>query len=192
MLIPYMFSHMHLRCIQYITGFCLRHPFTTILISKIDWKAAYHRQHLNGDTAKKTLTLRGVAQPASGRGLRIGRGIEGEVPAGADAVLEGRPGGVAAAPWLRKGRVALTVQYLNAGLAGAAVGEGIALRRGRVCHGIVGFVQHGRRCRQLEGELRQQWCSSSSSSIICQCTSGSGNTWCPGGNGPGAARAARC
>ena len=55
-LTPCMFGHMHLRCIHYIVGCRQRHPSTNILISKIDWKSAYRRQHLNGSTATKSLT----------------------------------------------------------------------------------------------------------------------------------------
>ena len=56
LLSPCMFGHMHLRCIHFIVGCRLRHPSTPILISKIDWKSAYRRQHLNGNTATKSLT----------------------------------------------------------------------------------------------------------------------------------------
>ena len=55
-LTPCMFGHMHLRCIHCIIGCRQRHPSTNIFITKIDWKSAYRRQHLNGSTATKSLT----------------------------------------------------------------------------------------------------------------------------------------
>ena len=49
--------------IHYIVECCMRHPRRRIWISKIDWKSAYRRQHLNTKTAVKSLTqvcIRGI------------------------------------------------------------------------------------------------------------------------------------
>lgn len=55
-LAPCLFGHMCKRVIHYIVGCRQRHPSTKIWISKIDWKSAYRRQHLNHKTAVKSLT----------------------------------------------------------------------------------------------------------------------------------------
>jgi len=55
-LAPCLFGYMCKRVIHYIVGCRQRHPSTKIWISKIDWKSAYRRQHLNQKTAVKSLT----------------------------------------------------------------------------------------------------------------------------------------
>ena len=55
-LLPCFYGHMNRRTIHYIVGCRLRHPRRRIWISKIDWKSAYRRQHLNARTAVKSLT----------------------------------------------------------------------------------------------------------------------------------------
>ena len=55
-LLPCFYGHMNWRTIHYIVGCCMRHPRRWICISKIDWKYAYRRQHLNTKTAVKSLT----------------------------------------------------------------------------------------------------------------------------------------
>ena len=41
---------------HYIVRFRMRHPRRRIWIYKIDWKSAYHRQHLNAKVTVKSLT----------------------------------------------------------------------------------------------------------------------------------------
>ena len=55
-LIPCLYGHANTRCIHYIVGCRQRHPNTRIWLSKVDWKSAYRRQHLNATTAVKSLT----------------------------------------------------------------------------------------------------------------------------------------
>ena len=55
-LVPCFYGHMNQRTIHYIVGCRMRHPCCRIWISKIDWKSAYRRQHLNAKTAVKSLT----------------------------------------------------------------------------------------------------------------------------------------
>ena len=56
-LLPCFYGHMNRRTINYIVGCSMRHPRRRIWISKIHWKYAYRRQHLNTKTAVKSLTL---------------------------------------------------------------------------------------------------------------------------------------
>ena len=55
-LTPCMFGHMHRRLIHYIISCRIRHPNLRIWVSKVDWKSAYKRQHLNTRTASKSLS----------------------------------------------------------------------------------------------------------------------------------------
>ena len=55
-LLTYFYGHMNLGTIHYIVGCCMYHPRRWIWISKIDWKSAYRRQHLNAKTVVKSLT----------------------------------------------------------------------------------------------------------------------------------------
>ena len=48
---PCMFGHCIVRIIHYIIALRLNHPNMPILIQKIDFKSAYHRAHLNHETA---------------------------------------------------------------------------------------------------------------------------------------------
>ena len=48
---------MNWHTIHYIVGCRMRHPRRRIWISKIDWKSAYHRQHLSAKTVVKSLTI---------------------------------------------------------------------------------------------------------------------------------------
>ena len=50
------YGHMNRRTIHFIVGYHMRHPRRWIWISKIDWKSAYRRQHINAKTTVKSLT----------------------------------------------------------------------------------------------------------------------------------------
>ena len=55
-LLPCFYGNMNWRTIHYTVRCRMRHPRRWIWISKIDWKSAYCRQHLNAKTAIKSLT----------------------------------------------------------------------------------------------------------------------------------------
>ena len=55
-LMPCLYGHANTRCIHYIVGCRQRHNHTRIWMSKIDWKSAYRRQHLNAISAVKSHT----------------------------------------------------------------------------------------------------------------------------------------